>query len=234
MTILAFDTCFDACSVALLPGAGGPVISRFEAMSTGHAERLMPMIDEVMSQAGLSFEQIGRIAVTVGPGTFTGTRIGVASARALALALDRPVVAETSLSVMAEELAELLASGAVAADKETLIAMDARRDEVYCQLFHGADVLTSPTVLTPREAVELGRAEGTLTVAGSGAGAIAAAAIEVGRPVNCTHVELLPSAVFLAKRAARCITGLNAVAPLYLRPADAKPQIGKSIPRTLS
>ncbi len=234
MTILAFDTCFDACSVALLPGGGGPAISRFEAMSTGHAERLMPMIDEVMKQAGVAFEEIERIAVTVGPGTFTGTRIGVAAARALALALDRPVVAETSLSVMAEQLADEQQSRVGAADKETLIAMDARRDEVYCQLFRGRDALTAPAVLPARAAVDLGQVENALMVAGSGAGAIAAQADQVGRLVSASHDELLPSAVFLAMRTARRKTGSEPVAPLYLRPADAKPQIGKSIPRTLS
>lgn len=234
MTILAFDTCFDACSVALLPGGGGPAISRFEAMSTGHAERLMPMIDEVMKQAGVAFQEIERIAVTVGPGTFTGTRIGVAAARALALALDRPVVAETSLSVMAEELANEPQSRVGAADTETLIAMDARRDEVYCQLFLGRDALTEPAVLSARAAAHLGQAEHALTVAGSGAGAVAAQMHQAERLVTASHDELLPSAVFLAMRAARRKTGSDAVAPLYLRPADAKPQTGKSIPRTVS
>jgi tRNA threonylcarbamoyladenosine biosynthesis protein TsaB len=233
MTILAFDTCFDACSVALLPGGNGPIVSRFEAMSTGHAERLVPMIGEVVEQSGLAFERIDRIAVTVGPGTFTGTRIGVAAARALALALDRPVVAETSLSVMAEELADEFAAGAAPAEQEILIAMDARRDEVYCQLFRGREALTVPAVLPPRTAAALGQAEIALTAAGSAAEAIAAAARELGRPVQAMRGDLLPSALYLAKRAALRPAGTDAVAPLYLRPADAKPQIGKSIPRTL-
>ncbi len=233
MTILAFDTCFDACSVALLPGGNDPIVWRFEAMPTGHAERLVPMIGEVVTQSGLSFEQIDRIAVTVGPGTFTGTRIGVAAARALALALDRPVTAETSLSVMAEELADESVDGDAAAEQEILIAMDARRDEVYCQLFRGRDALTAPAVLPPRTAAGLGRAEIALTAAGSGADAIAAAAGELGRPVRAMRGGLLPSAFFLAKRAAQRPTSSDTVAPLYLRPADAKPQIGKSIPRTL-
>ena len=87
MNILSFDTCFDACSVAAGRGLRTltPSISfAFEAMQKGHAERLLPMVETVMSEAGLAFGALDRIAVTCGPGTFTGTRICVSAARALA------------------------------------------------------------------------------------------------------------------------------------------------------
>ena len=89
MNILSLDTCFDACSVAAGRGLRSltPGISfAFEAMQKGHAERLLPMIEMVMCEAGLEFKSLDRIAVTYGPGTFTGTRICVSAARALALA----------------------------------------------------------------------------------------------------------------------------------------------------
>ena len=84
MNILAFDTCFDACSVCVASGADRAVESSgaLERFETGHAERLIPMIGEAMSRARLDFDHTRRLAVTVGPGTFTGTRIGVAAARA--------------------------------------------------------------------------------------------------------------------------------------------------------
>src|SRR5262245_25509962 len=103
MNILAFDTCLGAVSVAvrwrgpegLLWGEAG------ELRSAGHAERLVPMIAEVMAGTGADFASLDRIAVTQGPGGFTSVRVGIAAARALALATGKPVVTATSLAVMA-------------------------------------------------------------------------------------------------------------------------------------
>ena len=233
MNILAFDTCFDACSAALLLGSTARIVSRFEPMATGHAERLAPMIGEVVMQSGLNFNDVDRIAVTFGPGTFTGTRIGVAAARALALALDKPLVAATSLSVMAEQLADEIEASHDPAARHILIATDARREEVYCQLFRGRDALSAPAVLQPRAAVELCPPKSAFTTAGSGSNAVASAAHDLGRPVQVMRGDLLPSAVYLAKRAVRLPDSPSAVAPLYLRNADAKPQTDSSIPRTM-
>ena len=84
----------------------------YEPRATGHAERLFPMIAEVMDGAGLAFSAIDRIAVTLGPGTFTGVRVGIAAARALALATGKPVVAMTSLAVMAHRAEDAARGGA--------------------------------------------------------------------------------------------------------------------------
>jgi tRNA threonylcarbamoyladenosine biosynthesis protein TsaB len=111
MNVLAFDTCLGALSVAVRwRGSGGEWLMRwaFEAHQGGHAERLMPMIAELLCEAGLPFSAIARIAVTLGPGSFTGVRAGVAAARGLALASGRPVVGTSSLAVMAEEARRLL------------------------------------------------------------------------------------------------------------------------------
>ena len=136
MKILAFDTCFDACSVCVAELRDGLVSlsSRMERFETGHAERLIPMIGEAMDEAGLPFEKLDRIAVTIGPGTFTGTRIGIAAARSLALATNAQTVGVSSLAVMAD-----VARREVTA--ETLaVVTDARRGEVYAQLFGPAHV----------------------------------------------------------------------------------------------
>lgn len=267
MNILAFDTSFAACSVAAgrvvaAPGGaerthGVDLCARFEAMETGHAERLIPMIAEVMAEAHLEFKDIQRIAVTVGPGSFTGTRIAVAAARALALALAVDVVGVSSLAVMAETAARALApqliadasaadSGAIAAAlrPRLSIAVDARRGEVYVQQFQSVGdtplnvestgPLTRPSsepmLLSMAEAAALGQ-PAPLLVAGSGGEAVAAAARGAGRVASGHLPGLLLEARDLAVLAAGMAATAGAVTPLYLRPADAKPQAGKTIER---
>ena len=90
MKILAVDTALGACSVALL--SDDKILAHiFEPMDRGHAERLAPMVDEAMTQANLDFPELDRLAVTTGPGTFTGQRVGLAFMRGLRLALKRPL-----------------------------------------------------------------------------------------------------------------------------------------------
>ncbi|HRY08186.1 MAG TPA: tRNA (adenosine(37)-N6)-threonylcarbamoyltransferase complex dimerization subunit type 1 TsaB [Hyphomicrobiaceae bacterium] len=244
MNILAFDTCFAACSVAAAKSldprkiTADGIISRFEQMERGHAERLVPMIGDVMSAAGLGFGELDRIAVTYGPGSFTGTRISLAAARALAASFAVDVVAVSSLAVMAQQAARSLALASAGVRDEgegmasLLIAADARRDEVYVQQFQtsGADRLTEPLLLSVYEAAKLGGAA-PLVVAGSGAVAVAAAANAAGRRARAHLPGLLPDAVDLCRLAATMQPGGEAIKPLYLRPADAKPQTGKSIER---
>ena len=101
MNILGIDTALGACSAALTADAR-VVAHAFEEMQRGHAEALAPMVDALMRNAGLSYAALNRIAVTTGPGTFTGQRVGLAFARAMALALKIPAVGVTTLDVMAE------------------------------------------------------------------------------------------------------------------------------------
>ena len=123
----------------------------YEARTTGHAERLFPMIAEVMEGAGLAFSAIDRIAVTLGPGTFTGVRVGVAAARAFALSTGKPVVGVTSLAVMAHRADHLL--GPERAGRPLAVAVDARRDMIYFQLFPDDRWATSEALLaTPEQA----------------------------------------------------------------------------------
>jgi tRNA threonylcarbamoyladenosine biosynthesis protein TsaB len=222
MAILALDTCLGAVSVAVRTrAANGDVFIReaFEPRQTGHAERLMPMIAEVMSAAGRSFTDVERFAVTIGPGTFTGVRVGVAAARAFALAAKRPVVGISSLEVMAARGRHLL--GAAAADRALLVAVDARRGALYCAL-HGVtdqSADSTPVLLTADEAAALARARDAIVI-GSGAVLVADVAgpdIETALPV------LEPHARFLAQLAATREPSAS-ISPLYLRAPDVKPQ----------
>lgn len=233
MNILAFDTCFNACSVAVGRDLGSHherLEQYFEPRDTGHAESLMPMIDRAMSDSGLAFGDLDRIAVTTGPGTFTGMRIGIAAARALRLATGVPLVTASSLAVMAEDASDDLGEERLA-NRVLAIAVDARRGQVYVQLFGrgGLDTSTGPVLAGYADAAGLG--EGPLIVAGSGAEAVAQAARQAGREAEAVLPRLQPDACALVYMAQVLQLATEPPAPLYLRPADAKPQAAAAVPR---
>lgn len=229
MNVLAFDTCFGAVSAAVRwRSAQGEWLlhEAYEERTTGHAERLFPMIAEVMGGAGLAFSAIDRIAVTLGPGTFTGVRVGVAAARAFALTPGRSVVGTTSLAVMAHRANVLI--GPERAGRLLAVAVDARRDMIYFQTFPddaaGAD---EAWLATPGQAAEaIGRQP--VLIVGSGAGAVAAAA---GGNAEARLADLQPRALSLAVMAPVLVPVAHAK-PIYLRQPDAKPQADKALSRT--
>jgi tRNA threonylcarbamoyladenosine biosynthesis protein TsaB len=232
MNILAFDTCLGACSVAVAVEAGGAlekVESLFDPMITGQAERLMPMIDIAMRTAGIGFADLNRIAVTIGPGTFTGTRIGVAAARAFALATGASVVGLSTLQLMAEEATRRLDHGVA---RRLVITVDAHRGQVYAQVFSipSAAAVSAPQLLSMAEAAALARDEAAV-FAGSGAQAVAAEATAAGYMAEAMLPGLQPNAAYLLLAAQNSEPADAPLRPLYLRPADAKPQTGKSMAR---
>jgi len=145
MRVLAIDTALEACSAAVLDTErGGILASESLAMARGHAEALMPLVGRVMQQSTLKFLELDRIAVTVGPGSFTGLRVGVAAARGIAVAAGKPAVGLTTLAAYAAPY--------IAADDVTplLAAIDARNEQVYMQLFGpGGRTIIHPKQMTP-------------------------------------------------------------------------------------
>ena len=233
MNVLAFDSCLGGVSVAVRwQGARGEWLScdRFELREGGHAERLMPMIAEVMEEAGLAFADLERIAVTVGPGTFTGVRGGVAAVRGLALATGLAVVGATSLAVMAHGADELLGPRG---EKLLAVAVDARRGMVYLQLFASPQERESqPLLLAPADVAALVGAR-PVAVVGSGAAAVASAIAAAGGRAEARLPDLQPHARSLALLAGD-LTPIRPMRPLYLRSPDVKPQADKSLSRAVA
>ncbi len=230
MKILALDTTLGACSASVSVGGDGApqLFSAFERREREHAEVIMAMIEKVMGEAGLEFGALDAIAATVGPGSFTGVRVGVAAARGLALAIACPLIGVTSLEVMARQALERLDE----APDTLAIAVDARRGEVYQALFTGAgEIVSPPAALTPEQAAAQLPETGTLILAGSGARLVSEAAAQTGRETQTVLPDLQPDAAKLAELALTRAPIEGSLHPLYLRAPDAKPQAGKSVPR---
>ena len=208
MIVLALDTAGADCSAALFSLSEGRVLSCVtETLGKGHAERLMDILDRALAEAGLELSAVERIAVTVGPGSFTGIRVGVAAARGLGLALGVEVRGISTLSVLAEEARKA---------GDFVVAIDARRDEVYFQHFpHGEALLLS--VSEARE-----RVKGLdVDVIGSARPLLVDGAVSEG-------LDRYPAGII----AQLAVSGDNLPPkPLYLRGADAKPQMGFAVTR---
>lgn len=221
MNILAFDTCFDACSVAVRRSDTGEISSERELMRRGHAEALLPMIQRVMRTAGLAFAELDRIAVTHGPGTFTGSRVGVSAALGFAFAQGRPVVGYSSL--------ECIARAAAALPEFTLdgydgivVARDARRASVYLEITDRHGMSLAPPALLPVSEISSICRDGRYLAIGSGAPLIAASWLTALAPDALSHDVDEPDARFMLQDAAtRAPT--EPLLPLYLRPPDATP-----------
>jgi tRNA threonylcarbamoyladenosine biosynthesis protein TsaB len=225
--ILAFDACLGAVSVTVR--CGEALYADAEVGSLGQAERLVPMIDDVMHRAGVAFPDIDRIAATLGPGGFTGVRATVAAARGLALATAKPVVGMSSLAVMAHAARHQL--GPAPADGLLAVAVDARQGMIYVQLFTGTAEASAPLLLTPHEAAQLIGARGVIVV-GSAAVTLANAVAAVGGSAETALAQLQPDARWLAMCADR-LAPLSPVVPLYLRAPDAKAQDAYALPRVV-
>ena len=233
MKILAVDTALGACSVALLETAHSrererPETARsreqilahiFEPMERGHAERLAPMVDEAMKAAKVEFSSLDRLAVTTGPGTFTGQRVGLAFMRGLRLVLRLPLTGVTTLEAIAAAAMEETANPKSAA------IHDARREEAYLLLKDGETVVQQPAVMLFQDAVERIRAFGACALAGTGA---QAAVQDLGQGFELSTIRQ-PDALWVARLAVQRPAAANAPGPLYLRAPDAKLPGGKAL-----
>ena len=222
MNILALDTSMGVCSAAVLqvtPFAGTQVL-REAGMTRGHAEALMPKVEEVLAEARVQPQDLSTIAATLGPGSFTGVRVAIAAARGLALTCDAALYGTDSLTVMARRaLVEGLSpSGPFA------IAVDARRGMLYFGLF-GTDGsrLDGPRLSSPGEAAA-DLPPDLMFAVGNGANFLAEAADARDHVLTTAMPDLQPGAMALASLAAESDERLPVLRPLYLRPPDAKPQ----------
>jgi tRNA threonylcarbamoyladenosine biosynthesis protein TsaB len=226
MRVLAIDTALDACSAAVLDMTrGGITASETLAMTRGHAEALMPLIARVMDQAEVEFAELDRIAVTTGPGSFTGLRVGISAARGIALAAGKPAIGLSTLAGLAAPL--------IAEDDSTNVvaAIDARHDHVYLQVFGtGGRTLVAPRIATLRDAVRAA-VTGPARVIGSAAGLLAAAWPKGVEPPLLVDNRGAPDISWIARLGAAAAEGYGPPRPLYLRAPDAQPQDAAHLPR---
>src|SRR5215213_11002865 len=161
MLVLAIDTALGACSAAVFDTIAGRIIaSETLVMARGHAEAVMPLVARVMDDAAMDFAALDRIAVTTGPGSFTGLRVGIAAARGIALAAAKPAVGLTTLAAYA--------APHIAHDDKTAIAVaiDARHQHVYLQIFGpGGRTLVAPRIASVAEAARAA-ANGAVRIVG--------------------------------------------------------------------
>lgn len=201
MIVVGIDTCLSACAAAVLSD-GRVLAARSEAMARGHQERLAPLVREVMQEAGIGFSDLELVGVTVGPGSFTGLRVGLAFAKGLGGALDIPVAGVGALAALAEPV-----------EGRAVAAIDAKRGQVYLQAFEAAAPLGAPEVLPLEAALEQVANLGAAALIGPGAALLAPAA--PGARVLAAEAAD-PAAVARLARAG------GPPRPIYLRAPDAR------------
>ena len=195
------------------------VARRYRAMERGHAEALMPMLVETMVEAGETYAALAAVAVTVGPGAFTGIRIGLAAARGIGLAADVPVIGVTTFAAVAEAVSE-----AERRDRALLVLLDSKRGDVFVQEFTPERAAVGPPAILSPDAVLQRLSARSFVIAGDGiavvrpsleAARLAAAYSTASGPVDASHVARL------AVRSVAERTGLPPT-PLYLRAPEVR------------
>lgn len=224
MKILALDTASSWCAAAVYDSGTDMVLAEVsENIGKGHAEVLMDYIERAMTQSGITMADLDCVAVNIGPGSFTGVRIGVSAARGFALALGRPAMGVSAFDALASEVA-ISQPG-----QPALVLLEAHRGEIYAQAF-GVDAVATagPMVLSRDEALTLIQQQSSETVlAGSAADAlneILAGTFSTARAEPTGRIGTY------AKLAAIGAPG-EAPKPLYMRGPDVKPQTGFALPR---
>lgn len=217
MKLLALDTATAACSVAVW--VDGAIRARgLRPMARGQSEALMPMVVAALAEAGLTFADLDAVAATVGPGAFTGLRIGLAAARAMALAAGLPCLGVTTLEAVAANVPETERNGSA-----VLVVLDAKRADLYAQVFSATlEPLTEPGAVLPADLAGL-LPEGPVIVAGDAAARAAEVLAAAGIETRLSAAPGLPDAAMVAAIATRRRrAGLPALPPepLYLRSPD--------------
>jgi tRNA threonylcarbamoyladenosine biosynthesis protein TsaB len=218
MLILAIDTALDACAAAVLDTRTSKLIAmESQAMKRGHAEALMPLIARVMKQAALPFAALDRVAVTTGPGSFTGLRVGLSAARGIALAAHRPAVGLTTLSAYA---APIVSENG---EQPVISAIDARHGQVYFQVVSGnGSSLIRPRAGLIEEAVAASRF-GAPHLVGNAAAILAERWPKDAEPPVKVEALAAPDISWVAWLGAAVSPSTAPARPFYLRAPDAKP-----------
>ncbi|MBM3951229.1 MAG: tRNA (adenosine(37)-N6)-threonylcarbamoyltransferase complex dimerization subunit type 1 TsaB [Rhodospirillales bacterium] len=217
MLVLALDTAMSACSVALCSD-GNTLAVRSQAMERGHAEALLPMIEGIMAEGKRAYADLDLVAATVGPGAFTGIRIGLAAARGIALAAGKPCAGVTTLEVLAAVCAN--DSDAV------LAAVESRRADLFVQAFDASGTSVGEAAALPPEGLpEFVRAANLapgFVLAGDGAHRARAMLTQAGIPAEICAGTAAPDPALVAAIAAERHRRGSALAPkpFYLRPPD--------------
>ncbi len=222
--ILALETSSSLCSVCVLDRGSGQVIAEISNdIGRGHAERLMDDIADVLKEAGVSYAALSGVAVGVGPGSFTGIRVGVAAARGLGFALKVPVLGVTSLQAIA------VLARSLNANRRITVLLDAGRGEIHVQSFdHEALPLDNPQAMSSAGFLPYLSLDPVL-ICGSGSVMIAPEML----PGNVKWAE--DKFVATANAVARAVLHPQMIVPakpLYLRAADAKTQAGFALERS--
>ncbi|RWG50787.1 MAG: tRNA (adenosine(37)-N6)-threonylcarbamoyltransferase complex dimerization subunit type 1 TsaB [Mesorhizobium sp.] len=221
MKLLAIDCAANLCAACVHDADAGIELGRQVLdLGKGHAEHLMAVIEAALKAGGIGYQGLDAVAVSIGPGSFTGLRVGVSTARGLALALKIPAIGVTTLEALAAEAANAFPGRAV------LAALDAGREELHTALFDEALVLTyGPTVATLSQATGMA-VDAKAVLTGTAAPLIAASGhgFDTGPAVATADIATY------ARLAAAKGPGAKPK-PLYLRGADAKPQAGFILPR---
>ena len=226
MRVLAIDTALEACSAAVLDTARADACTHESlAMQRGHAEALMPLIARVLNRAKIDFADFDRIAVTTGPGSFTGLRVGIAAARGIALAAGKPAIGLSTLAAFAAPY--------IAADDTlpVVVAIDARHDNVYLQVFGpGGRTLVAPRIAPLREALRMSMS-GAPRITGTAAKMLATLWPAGERAPTAVEQRGAPNIDWVARLGAAATDLHTPPKPLYLRAPDAQPQDSAQLAR---
>ena len=225
MKVLAIDTAANLCAACVFDtGPEHAPVSATVDIGKGHVEQLMPLIGQVLSEAGIDYPDIDRIAVSVGPGSFTGVRVGVAAARGFSLALGIPAVGISTLDAIAAETRQNFPG------LPALVALDARRGEVYAASYDASGQVVADARITTVSALAAQMKSGRHVLAGSAAHAVAAVAR--GEAVfDFGSTSATAGIAVFARLGAQSGVPDEAPKPLYLRAPDAKPQTGFAVAR---
>jgi tRNA threonylcarbamoyl adenosine modification protein YeaZ len=218
LIVLALDTALASCSVCLFDSERDKVVASESAMlGRGHAEALLPMLERVVAKLDGGWAKIARIGVVIGPGSFTGLRVGIAAARAAALAVGCPAVGISTLAALAAPIFAVSEGVPIAA------AIDARHGNLYFQVFSPEGYARGePEALSLEEAVaRIGH--DPVHLVGSASPALQSAVLRAGGSVRSSLAEAVPDIVSVAKLCVSANPRRSPPDPLYVKEAGARP-----------